>query len=255
MHRAGWVAGRSPDAREPLVQQPQPDAVASSVEAADGRLEIGRCARHPADREGRFRRALLEIDEIGAGLGPAARGRHRRWVLGERQRQLESGQLIGRSVTSGGRRRGLDGRSPGRCGVERREPVGRDGRRRPTETRRERGVIARPRDRQEIPGDGLADRSVAEPDRVVALDQEAVGEGFRATGPQVRVEDAGTETWARDRSRRGPAGVQLESGSHRGELVGAEWAFREGQQPQHPPAFLRADGHPRDHELLERARE
>ena len=55
-----------------------------------------------------------------------------------------------------------------------------------------------------------------------------------------------------DRGAR-PARVHLERRGDRGQLVPGERTFGQGQESQDPPALLRADGQPGDHQLVERA--
>ena len=206
VHRARRVAGRPPDVRQPLVEQAQPDAVAPPIETADRRLEVGRRAR----RSGRPRRRPRRRAP-GGRPGPVPGGDRRRAaapVDGRSGSDSASSSAASSSAAawraaaaaaaSMAAARAADGsNAPSQCAAIA------DGR--PVEARRQRRVVARPGDRQQVPRDGLADRVVPEPDRVVALDEEAVGERLGPAGPEVRVEDTGARPRAGDRARRRPA--------------------------------------------------
>ena len=116
VHRPGRVAGRAPDLGQPLVEQPEPDPVASGVEPADRRLEEGRRPRGLADREGRLRGADLEVDPVERGSRPPPRRTGAAGAGDEGQRELEGRQLVGRRVTTAGEGGGLDRRAPSRSG-------------------------------------------------------------------------------------------------------------------------------------------
>ena len=124
MHRPGRIAGGAPDLGQPLVEQPEPDAVAPGVEPADRRLEEGRRPGGLADREGRLRGADLEVDPVRARAPPAAAPDRTPPELGdEGQCELEGRQLVGGRVTTAGEGGGLDRRAPGPERVVGRQPV------------------------------------------------------------------------------------------------------------------------------------
>ena len=110
VHRPGGVPGGTADVGQPLVEETERHAVAPGVEATDRRFEVGRRARHLADREGRFRGTHLEVDAVRGGRRPSP-GRSARWrTLGERQGELERRQLVGRGVAGAGECGRLDRR-------------------------------------------------------------------------------------------------------------------------------------------------
>ena len=165
VHRPGRITGCAPDLGQPLVEQPEPDPVASGIEPADRRLEEGRRPGGLPDREGRLRGANLEVDPVERRCRPPARRTGAAGAGDEGQRQLEGRQLVGRRVTTAGEGGGLDRRAPGTERVVGRQPVPGDGGRGPIEAARQGRVMARPGDRQQVEGDGLADRWVTERDR------------------------------------------------------------------------------------------
>ena len=144
---------------QPLVEEAQRDAIAPGVEAADRRFEVGRRPRHLADREGRLRGTDLEVDPVRRRCGAFRRAAAaRRRALGERQRQLERGELVGGGVASAGERGRLDGRGPRPPRVVADQPVPGDGRRRSAQAHRQGRVVAGPGDRQQVACHGPSDR-------------------------------------------------------------------------------------------------
>ena len=236
-HRPGGVPGGAPDMGQPLVEEAERDAIAPGVETADRRFEIGRRPRHLADREGRLRGTDLEVDPVRRvwRLPPGGPGRWR--ALGERERQLQGGELVGGGVAIAGERCRLDGRDPRPLWVVADQPVPGDGRRRSAQALRQGRVIAGPGDRQQVACHGTSDRCVAEGDDVVALDQEAVGERLAAAGPQVGVEHALAGSRPCHGAWRGPVGVDLERGGDSGQLIRSERPVGKRQQAQDPAAL------------------
>ena len=202
----GRVAGGPADLRQPLVEQTEPDAIASGVEPADGRFEEGRRPRGPPDREGRLRGADLEIDAIRGG--PRPDDGPRRPVRGPSGRDSASSSAASSSAaacrSAGGRAPPRSPPSGPRADRTRRASVPP----RPTAARRgwrpARRGSGSGRSAAGRADDGLADRSRGGSDGVVALDQEAVGERLGPAGPQVGVEHAVADARAGHRPGRAP---------------------------------------------------
>ena len=197
---------------------------ASSPPMAASRKLVARAVR-PVAKAASEARTCRSTRSDGAGPAMvAATGRGGR--VRQRQGELERGELVGGGVPGAGEGGGVDG---GRAGGRRlvcREPVADDDRRWSVEAHRQRRVVARPRDRQEVVGDRPADPLVADGDPLLGLDQEAVRDGLLETRQQVRVEDAVTRARAAHRARRRPV---------RAELVGGG----QGRQLQRDPGAAR----------------
>ena len=114
-------------------------------------------------------------------------------------------------------------------------------------------MVTGPGQGQEILGDRPSDRFMTERDLPIDLDHEAVLDGFLQTGPQVGIDDPVAVTRPADRTRRGAIGPGLESGGHGRQCLAGERPLGEGEQPGDAPALGRPDGHPGDHEFVERA--
>ena len=165
-HRPGRIAAGPADLRQALVEQPEADAVAPGVEPGDGRLEERRRARDPPDREGGLGGPDLEIDPVRRRRGPTARAAPGAGPSGSDSASLERLELVGGRVS---RRRRTPAASMAAvraaCGSCAASQCQRDRRRRPAERLGEGGVVARPRDRQQVARDGAPDRLVAERER------------------------------------------------------------------------------------------
>ena len=191
--------------------------------------------------------------EVGRRPSP---GRSARWrTLGQRQRQLERGQLVGRGVAGAGERGRLDRGGPGRVRVVADQPVPGHGRRRAAQARREGGVVAGPGDRQQVARDGPPDRCVPERDRPSPVStRNPFASASLPAGPQVGVE-------RRRRPSRGPVterGAERVVSTSNAAATAASWSAAERavgqrQQAQDPAAFLRADRQAGDDQLVERA--
>ena len=234
------------------MQQTQPDPLPTGVEGADRRLQVRTGARAASDGERRLRRPDLEIrvDRWAAGPPPGS-GRSDRPVR-DGQGSLQRGEFVGRGVLGGG-----DGGRVDRGGAGPRRIVGtgpqacKQGRR-TGQGGRKRDAVAGARDGQQVPLDGPADRLVAERDRSIAFDDEAVLDRLGEARSHVRVEHAVAVTGTARRAWCGPIRFGLVRVGHVGELLCRQWQARRRHQPQHPATLRRACGHARDDERLER---
>jgi hypothetical protein len=209
---------------EPLVEQPQPNSVATPVERGDRGLGKRGCAVRPAGGKGRLGRLLLELGRVAVRCG-------------QRERALDRRQGVGRCVAGGGvgcRRH---------VGVARRPVVVRPlrvmGRHHRTvrQGRREGRVIADPRERQEILLDRLGNQLVPEVQPFAGLDEEAVFDRLLETRGEVRVEDRPRAAGCARRSGRSPGRRSLEGRRRLGQLGRPKWHARWRQQAEHPPTF------------------
>ncbi len=140
-------------------------------------------------------------------------------VLGQRQGKFEADQLIGRGVAIGGAGGGIDKGEPGCRRVVGGKPMASRRGRRSSQSDGQRGMMPRPRDRQQVPRHGPSDRGVAKGDGVPDFHDEAVLERFIATRPQVGVEHAVAFAWSRHRPWRGPFRTGIERRRHGGQPV------------------------------------
>ena len=168
-HRPGRVPGSAPDMGQPLVEQAERDAIAPGVEAADRRFEVGRRARHLADREGRLRGTDLEVDPVrrvrrlppGGRRSAAGPRAARAPARARRARRRRRGDAPANAAASMAAIRARCGSWPtSQCQATA------DGG--PPRLCRQGRVIAGPGDRQQVARHGTSDRCVAEGDDVVA---------------------------------------------------------------------------------------
>jgi hypothetical protein len=247
-HRLGRVAGRATDLRQPLVEKTEPDTVRAGVQPPDRGLQIRRRPGRAPDGKGGVGCPDLQIHAID----PVSSATIRRPVGRERESRLQCLELVRGGVPGLGECGGRDRGHPRTPRIEGRQPVP-GGRAGPVRERaRERGVVACPRDRQQVLGDRLADRSMAERQLFAVLDEEPALECLVQAGVQVGVERPGAGARTGHGARRGPLGAGLERGRDRRELPSGQWSFGEREQPHDPAALARSDRKPRDHELLER---
>ena len=257
-NRAGRVAGRSPVAPEPFVEQPQCDAVPPLVEIAHDRLDEGGRPGRPAGCEGSLGGADLEGRHVRAAVTltrPTA-GRPGGQAIDRGQRKLDVTEGILRRVD----RLGPTGRVDRRVlRLERRVgliPVAGCGRRMGGKTSRQREVVTVTLARQQVRGHGPADELVAEVDGHPVELEHPVRDPFGEAGGEIGVEDAFPAARRVRRARRPAAlGRQLVRGGHIGQLGGAQGAACRSEQPEDAPALRRSKPHAGDDQVFERARQ
>ena len=255
-HRPGRIAGGAADMGQPLVEEPERDAVAPLVEAADRRLEVGRRARHLAGREGRLRGTHLEVDAVRGGRRAVA-GRPRpapgpRGATSASSSDASSSAAAWRSPANAAASMAADRRA----GAGRGRPA--SARRRPTAVRP--GSSRGPRDGGS--GRSAAGRARRPPDRVVP-EGDGVARSRRGTRCAERLRAAGPQVGVERRRRRargpvterggGPVGVDLERRGDRRQLVRAQRPVGQRQQAQDAAALRRADREAGDDQLVEGA--
>ena len=254
------VAGGATDMGEPVVEEPDADAVSAGVQGTDRRLEVGRRSRRAPDREGRDRRTFLEIGPVGGADGGRALRAALRPVesfdtVAQAQGKLERLQLVGRGVPLGGQIGGGDGRLTCGGSVVGLEPVVGGRRREIAESRGQRGVVPSQRQGEQVALDGRSDELVSEADRIIALDQETVLDALGESRGKVGVEDPVAAPEHVGGARGRAVRLDLEVGGDRGQLLGIERAPGRRDEAQHSPAFHRTNGEAAHHELVQRAGE
>ncbi len=275
--RAVVVTGVATVAAEALVQERQPDPIAPGVQTGDRRLDERARPPGTAGRERRLRRRGLEnrqgsLARRGGGDRarldrlPSVGYRVRRPALppgvpdttGPRQPQhrLEMAELVRRRVDAGRPVRRLQSglARPGRLVRGKPVPPGRDGR--AAEGRGKSGVMARPLERQEVTVHGPRDQLVAEIERPVERDEDAVLDGLRDPGRQVRVEvGAAASRRGRGTGRESPPLIveRLERLRDRRQPGRRQRPAGRREQPQGAPAFRSPQREAGDYEVVEGA--